>query len=303
METLILDLHRLALLHRFATHGSIVATAASLGYSPSAVSQQLAALEREVGATLLERTARSAELTDVGRRLAGHAATILDAVETAEADLASYRASPVGRVVVAAAPTAAVALAPALAGLRASHEQLEVVVRQAGPDRAIADLDAHEIDVAVVDDWTDARPRQRPGRDRRRLLRDPVSLALPGSHPLAAGRGPIDLAEMADEPWICAPPGEPSREAFDRVLAAAGVEATIRWEFQGLATIAALVGHGVGIALLPRLAVAPGLTDRVVLRELSIPVGRHLDAITRSAARGRPAIEVTLDAMETELTG
>lgn len=298
-----LDLHRLSLLHRFATQGSITRTAESLGYSASAVSQQLATLEREVGATLLERTARSAELTDVGRRLAGHAATILDAVETAEADLASYRASPVGRVVVAAAPTAAVALAPALARLRTRYEQLEVVVRQAGPDRAIEELDAHEIDVAVVDDWTDAEPPARPGRDTRRLLRDPVALALPGTHPLAARPGPVALADVADEPWICAPPGEPSREAFDRVLAAAGVRATIRWEFQGLATIAALVGHGVGIALLPRLAVVPGLTDRVVLRELDIAVGRHLDAVTRSAARGRPAIEVTLEAMENELQG
>src|SRR5215469_13548410 len=107
-----LQVHRLRVLLEFAECGTIAATAAALGYTPSAVSQQLSALERETGATLLNRTARTAVLTEAGRRLAGHGAEILARIEAAEADLASPE--PVGRVVISAFPTAAVAFAPAL---------------------------------------------------------------------------------------------------------------------------------------------------------------------------------------------
>src|ERR1700727_3389869 len=110
-----LDLHRLRLLKEFAARGTIAATAAALGYTPSAVSQQLAALEREAGLILLDRTARSAELTDAGLRLAVHAERILAQVEEAETDLSAQEREPAGRVSVAAFPTAAAAFAPALA--------------------------------------------------------------------------------------------------------------------------------------------------------------------------------------------
>src|SRR5260370_20151772 len=107
-----LDLRRLRLLKDFAERGTITATAAALGYTPSAVSQQLAALEREAGTALLDRTARSAELTDAGLRLAAHAENILAAVEEAEADLSAAAREPSRRGSVAALPTAAAALAP-----------------------------------------------------------------------------------------------------------------------------------------------------------------------------------------------
>src|SRR4051812_32382617 len=108
-----LDVRRLRLLREFAERGSIAATAKALGYTASAVSQQLAVLEREIGSTLLDRTARSAELTDAGRRLVGHAERILRMIEFAESDMAEPE--PSGHVVLTAFPTAAVAFAPALA--------------------------------------------------------------------------------------------------------------------------------------------------------------------------------------------
>ena len=110
-----LDLHRLRLLREFAVRGSIARTATVLGYTPSAVSQQLAALEREAGTALLDRSARRAELTDAGRRLASHAERILAMVEEAETDLSAGATEPAGRVVATAFPSAAVAFAPALA--------------------------------------------------------------------------------------------------------------------------------------------------------------------------------------------
>ena len=123
-----LDTHRLRLLKEFAERGTIAATATALGYTPSAVSQQLAALEREAGVTLLDRTARAAELTDAGRRLAGHAEQILARIEEAEADLAAPE--PAGLVTIAAFPTAAVAFAPALTRSVRSHPGLKLSLRQ-----------------------------------------------------------------------------------------------------------------------------------------------------------------------------
>src|SRR6201990_2492875 len=126
-----LDLHRLRLLKEFAVRGSIAATAAALGYTASAVSQQLASLEREAGAALLDRTARRAELTDTGRRLADYAERILALVEEAEADVSARAQDPSGRVVVSAFPSAAVAFAPDLANRLRAYPDLTLLLRQA----------------------------------------------------------------------------------------------------------------------------------------------------------------------------
>jgi DNA-binding transcriptional LysR family regulator len=259
-----LDLHRLLILQRFATHGTIAATAAALGYSPSAVSQQLATLEREAGAQLLDRTARSAELTDVGRRLADHAGRVLAGIEEAEADLAAQAGRPSGRVVLSAFPTAAVALSPALATVRQYYPDVEVVVRQASRAEALARLRTRETDVAIVDDWRDGSLGRGAGFEDVTLVRDPLVLALPRGHHLADRRRRLDLATTERDAWICAPAGEPSREAFERVLARAGVRASTVWEFEGLATIAVLVSRGVGIAVLPKLAITSHLRRGIV---------------------------------------
>src|ERR1700735_1025750 len=149
-----LYLNRLRLLKEFAGRGTIAATAAALGYTPSAVSQQLAALEREAGVMLLDRPARSAELTDAGVRLAGHAERILAQVEEAEADLSAQEREPTGRVSVAAFPTAAAAFAPALARSLRAHPRLTLLLRQTQKDEGLSSVRWGEVEVALVDDWT-----------------------------------------------------------------------------------------------------------------------------------------------------
>ena len=292
-----LDLHRLQLLHHFAQQGSIAATAAALGYSASAVSQQLATLEREAGGALLDRTARSAELTVLGWRLVEHAAVVLEAVEAVEVDLAAHTGSPAGPVRIATVPSIAVTLAPALAALMSRERELKVVVRQAVPSEALSRLRSRDVDIAVVDDHAPAPPTAHDRLDAEVLQRDPLVLVLPRAHPYAAGPDPIELRSLAAGPWICAPVGEPSRTAFDRVLTEAQVTPEARWEFEGLTTIAALVAEGVGISILPRIAVTAALHDRVVLRELAVPAARAVVALTRTSSRGRPAIEVALAAL------
>jgi DNA-binding transcriptional LysR family regulator len=301
-----LDTHRLRLLREFAERGTIAATAAALGYTPSAVSQQLAALERESGAVLLDRTARTAELTDAGRRLVEHAERILAMVEAAEADLSS--AGPTGRVTVTAFPTAAVAFGPALVRRVRAHPGLSLLLRETGREEGLRLVRSGEVDVALIADWSGRLTRTGPGKPSAgeetgvlrfyRLLRDPVVLVLPRGHPFADPEKPVDLDELRDEPWLAAPIGEPSRQAVDRLLVGAGGMPPAPWEFEGLSTILSLVARGIGIAALPRLTLAAG-DRRVAVRELpGTAQARDVCAVARASSVGRPSVAVILAALD-----
>ncbi|HEX2298114.1 MAG TPA: LysR family transcriptional regulator [Pseudonocardiaceae bacterium] len=295
-----LELRRLHLLHQFALRGSITATAAAVGYSPSAVSQQLAALERETGAALLERSARSAVLTDAGRTLAAHANRVLSAVEAAEADLASLDTDLAGRIVIGVIPTTATLLAPALADLQGRHPRLEIELRQAGTREALNSLRTRELDVAVIDRW--AELPVSPDRELTRLwlLDDRLVLALPPSHPLGKVGGPLTLdADALDgQPLLCTPADQPSRQATDRLLSAHGAVPATRWEFEGLATIATLVAYGTGIAVLPQLALHDLAPNVAITRPLDPTRHRRIDAHIRTASRRRPTVIAVLTALQ-----
>jgi DNA-binding transcriptional LysR family regulator len=297
-----LDFTRLRLLDEFARRGSIAETAVALGYSASAVSQQLATLEREAGAALLDRTARSARLTDAGRRLADHAAQILAAVEAAEAEIAVRAATPAGPVVVAAFPAAAVAYAPALTSQLRGFPDLTLVMRQTPAECRLGDVRAGDVDIALDVDWT-GQPLE-PGSDgftRLHLRREELLLAVPATHRLADPAEPIDVAALRDETWIAAPAEEPSRQALDRFMhdprEPRRSPLRIQWEFEGLATIVALVARGVGIALIPPIALADRRDD-VVVRQLPPPAPTFdVYAVTRTAALRNPAVAATLAAL------
>jgi DNA-binding transcriptional LysR family regulator len=291
-----LDLRRLRLLREFAERGTIAAAAAALGYTPSAVSQQLAALEREAGAVLLDRSARAAELTDAGRRLVGHAERILAMVEAAEADLSA--AEPAGRVTVTAFPTAAVAFGPALVPRVRSHPGLTLLLRQTTGTEGLRLVRTGEADVALVDDWTGRLAGGGyAGLELYRLIRDPLVLVLPRGHPAANPASPVDLAGLRDEAWMAAPAGEPSRQAVDRLLADAGGIPQPPWEFEGLSAILSLVARGIGIAVLPRLTLAAG-ERRVAQRELpGSTMARDVYAVARTSSVRRPSVAVILAAL------
>jgi DNA-binding transcriptional LysR family regulator len=300
-----LDTHRLRLLREFAERGTIAATAAALGYTPSAVSQQLAALEREAGAVLLDRTARAAELTDAGRRLVEHAERILAMVEAAEADLSS--AGPVGRVTVTAFPTAAVAFGPALVRRVRVHPGLTLLLRETQGEEGLRLVRNGEVDVALVADWSGRRASSAPGEDGNadsgvlrfyRLLRDRLVLVLPRGHPAADPAKPVDLDLLRDEPWLAAPAAEPSRQAVDRLLASTGGMPPAPWEFEGLSTILSLVARGIGIAALPRLTLVAG-DRRVAVRDLPGPgQARDVYAVARASSVRRPSVAVILAALD-----
>jgi DNA-binding transcriptional LysR family regulator len=305
------------MLHEFAARGSIARTADALGYTPSAVSQQLAVLEREAGTPLLDRTARSAGLTDAGRRLAMHAERILAMVEEAEADLSARAAQPSGRVVVTAFPSAAVAFAPALARSLRAHPQLSLLLRQSSPAEGLQLVRSGEVEVAIVDDWTGrmsanldhdhdhASPDGAAGAERGHrvlsyyhLVRDPLVLVVARGHPAADPDRPVDLRALRNESWLAAPSGEPSRRAADRLLAAVGLTPPVPSEFEGLGTVANLVARGLGIAIMPRLAVG-AYERRVVIRELpaGLDLARDVFAVARTASVARPSVAVIVSTL------
>jgi DNA-binding transcriptional LysR family regulator len=299
-----LDIRRLRMLHEFAARGSIARTADALGYTPSAVSQQLAVLEREAGTPLLDRTARSAGLTDAGRRLALHAELILAMVEQAESELSAQAAQPSGRVVVTAFPSAAVAFAPALANSLKEHPQLTLLLREADPVEGLKLARSGEVEVAIVDDWTGRMSADLEAVDANHrvlsyyhLVRDPLVLVVGTEHPAAHSDQPIDLRALRNEPWLAAPSGEPSRQAVDRLLAAVGVTPPVPSEFEGLGTVANLVARGLGIAIMPRLAVG-AYESQVVVRDLpsGYDLSRDVFAVARTASVGRPSVAVIVNA-------
>ena len=293
-----LELRRLRLLAEFARRGSIAATASALGYTPSAVSQQLSALEREARVPLLDRTARSAELTDAGRRLAERAEEILGLVETAEAELSAQSGAPMGRVVVTAFPTAAVALAPALAQSLGEHPGLTFVLRQTRPGDGIRQVQNGEVDIALIDDWTGKVPDQSPAAlEFFHLRRDPLVLVVPATHPMSDPGRAVDLQQLREEPWMAAPPGEGSRQALERILDTVGGARPVPWEFEGLHTILSLVARGIGITAVPALALAAGDQDVAVRRIPDCTLAREVYAVTRSASVRRPSVAVTLRAV------
>ncbi len=294
-----LDTHRLRVLREFAERGTIAATAAALGYTPSAVSQQLAALEREAGAILLDRTARAAELTDAGRRLVDHAERILELIEAAEADMSA--GGPTGRVTVTAFPTAAVAFGPALVRRVRANPGMSLLLRETQREEGLRLVRTGEVDVALVADWTGRLASSDMGALRFfPLVRDRVVLVVPRGHPAADPSRPVDLEQLRHEPWLAAPTGEPSRQAVDRLLAGTGEMPPAPWEFEGLSTVLSLVARGIGIAALPRLTLSFGDHRRVAVRELpGDGPAREVYAVARMSSVRRPSVAVILAALET----
>ncbi|NYH54061.1 MULTISPECIES: LysR family transcriptional regulator [Nocardiopsis] len=294
-----LNLRRLQILREFSARGTIVATANALGYTPSAVSQQLATLERETGVALLDRSARGAELTDAGRLLVAQAEDILALVEATESVIAEQSDLALGVVTVTAFPTAAVAFAPLLVPRLRRHEGMQLLLRQTLLATGTQQVRSREVDIALVDDWARQHPGRGPdiGLRHIHLMRDPMVLAVPEDHPLADPSTPVVLETLLSESWIVTPESERSRYGMDRLLAEVGGLPSSAWEFEGLGTVLSLVSRGIGIAAVPALAMAGGPAGLVYRGLPPAAPERDVYAVVRSVTARRPAVQVTLAAL------
>jgi DNA-binding transcriptional LysR family regulator len=294
-----LDLRRLRLLAELHARGTIAAVADALQYTPSAVSQQLAMLERETGVALLQRAGRGVRLTDPALLLVEHASTLLDAAARAEAELAASAGTVTGRGRIASFQSGALRIAiPAIARLAIDAPQLRCELVTAEPEQALSALALGDIDLVIGDEWQHAPWRMPQGLEPRELLIDPVLLALPADHPTARRRGrAVALAELADAPWISGPRGLGWNDITERLCLEAGFTPTIRHRSNDAVVAAALVASGSGVALLPRLAL-PDRDARIAVRRVAgAPPARAIHAVTRTADAQRPSTQALLTAV------
>ncbi|MER6343153.1 LysR family transcriptional regulator [Streptomyces sp. NPDC001595] len=288
-----LDLQRLRALHAVSVHGSVGAAAAALGFTPSAVSQQIAKLERETRTTLLERAGRGVRLTAEARQLVVTAERLLAIVERAEAELEQRRGVPAGRLTVAAFPSAARGLLPGvLADLAVRHPGLDARLSEVDPHLSVGMVAKGAVDLAVVHDWDIAPLPVPPGVEQAVIGDDPCTLLVPRGHAFA-GRERVRRAELGGQRWVCQPPGRVCHDWLTRTLRAAGHEPDIVHQADENPTLVALVAAGLGIALIPRLG-RGALPAEVVEVPLDPTPVRRLYALWRSGSAGRPAIEETV---------
>ncbi|MFJ8649359.1 LysR substrate-binding domain-containing protein [Streptomyces sp. NPDC093546] len=291
-----LNLERLRTLDAVARHGSVTGAADGLHVTTSAVSQQLAKLEREVGQQLVAKNGRGVRLTDAGQLLADHAARILSQVELAQADIEAQRGQVVGEVRLAGFPTAARGLFPAAIGrLRRDHPDLSVRTSELEPERGIEHVMRGDMDLAVVLDWSN-KPLPVPSAlAREPLLDDAADVALPADHPLA-GRTEVDLEEFADDDWVSWPQGEFCYEWLMFTLRSKGIEPRIAHLAGEHHTQLALIQAGLGVCVTPRLGRGP-VPEGVTLVPVRQQMRRHIYAVWRADADRRPSIRAAVGAL------
>ncbi|GFH34849.1 LysR substrate-binding domain-containing protein [Streptomyces pacificus] len=291
-----LNLERLRTLDALARHGSVRAAAGGLHVTTSAVSQQMAKLEREVGQQLLARNGRGVRLTEAGRLLADHAARILSQVELAQADIEAQRGRAVGELRLGAFPTAARGLFPAaLRALRVDHPDLRVRTSEREPERALREVLRGDLDLAVALDWSNKRLPVPDGLAREPLLDDAADVAMPADHPLA-GRAQVDLEDFAGDDWVSWPEGEFCYEWLVSTLRAKGIEPRIVHLAGEHHTQLALIAAGLGVCVAPRLGRGP-VPGGVTLVPVRQKVRRHIYAVWRADADRRPSIRAALAAL------
>jgi len=295
-----MDLIHLELLRELAERGSVTAVADATHRSPSAVSQQLRTLQRQLGVELVRRVGRGVELTDAGRALAQASVGVATAVAEAEATFDAVRGGAVGVVRVSMFPSAAELLLPGLIRRVRTHEgiELEVADRDVSEDE-FAPLTA-DFDVVLAHRSDGVRPPDRAATSVVHLLREPLEVALPLDHRLA-DRTRVTIDDVIGEPWIGVPEGYP----IDRVLAAMALQSGVAPRFVHrtvhLPLIENLVAAGHGVALVPRHTSASRAPGRFHLATLeNVRAGRYVEALMRPDRAARLAVRTVVDEIRAE---
>lgn len=299
-----IDVRKLEILRELDRCGTIAATAAAVHLTPSAVSQQLAALSKEAGTAMLEPDGRRVRLTEAAQLLLQHAHQIFTHLEHAESDLAAFRRGDAGTVRVGTFSSAVKALAVPLVSDLSTRTRIRVELREVQPEDALDALLGRRVDICM----NLATTELLPGSDDKRvhsehLLDDVMDVALPFDHPLA-DRAEIELADLADEDWILANPGVPcwqlSRDACER----AGFSPRARHYADEFVGVVGLVAAGHGVSLLPRLAQPEAVHEPIVLRPVAgVSPVRRISVQTRAGTADQPHIAPALAALRRVAAG
>jgi DNA-binding transcriptional LysR family regulator len=294
------DLHRLRLLRELERRGTLSAVAQALSYTPSAISQQLTLLEKDVGVPLLEPHGRRVRLTAQAKILVAHTEAVLERLEQAEAEIAGSLGEAAGTVRLVAFQSAMLSLVPpALSWLSVRHPTLRLEVTQAEPDVALPALVRGDFDL-VLDEVYPGFPQPKPAEiDRELLGADPIRLvtAAPAEPGVSGKKG---LRAHWDARWVMELPGSPAREWVMATCRAAGFEPDIAFESNDVLVHARLVESGHAVAFLPdlmRLDLPPG----VHAQQLSSSHQREIVSTCRRGAREHPAIRAVRGALRVAL--
>jgi molybdate transport repressor ModE-like protein len=292
-----LDSHSLRIVLAIAERGSITSAAEVLGYSQPAVSQHVKRLEARLGMPVIERTGRGVRLTDVGSVLARHAQTVATALDAASGEIAELQGLRAGRVRIAAFPSASATIVPRLLAVMAQrHPAVAISYLEAEPPEAVAAVRENRADVALT--FSYPGDRDDPHRESARGLsvstvgREPVHVVLPASHSQASGAS-VDIALLREESWIAGCPR--CRGHLVELCGASGYEPRIGYETDNFVAVLSMVAAGLGVATLPRLALA---STRLPAGVIDLPTvrGDHrtLHIVTADGAARVPAIGATL---------
>ena len=297
-----LNVARLRVLKEVAYRGSLSAAAAALDYSQSAVSQQISALEAETGMKLLERQPRGVTLTAAGQTLMAHTEAILSRIEAAETALSAIAGLRGGRLRVASFPTAGATLMPlAIASFREQYPDVELTLAEGEPEEIAPRLLAGELDLALLFEFAN-EDLALEGTSVVSLLEDPMYLAMPRDHRLAA-RSRVRLDDFVEDAWVQTSSSSPCARHVVRCCHAAGFEPRVSFETDDYQTVQGLVAAGVGVALIPELALS-AVRDDITVRALSpTPPSRRVIAALPESARLVPAAPAMLGILEATAAG
>jgi molybdate transport repressor ModE-like protein len=292
-----LDLQSVRIVRAISETGSITGAARALGYSQPAVSQHLQRTESRLGLALVTRVGRSVRLTEAGALLARHALAITSAMDVAEGDLADLAGLRTGTVRLAAFPTASSTIVPRLLAVLAERNPgIRVTYLEAEPPEAVQALRDGTVDLAITfsypGDRNDPHGDTSRGLSSAPLFGDEMTVVLPAEHRLALGDAPLDVADLADERWIAGCPR--CRGHLLAVCEVAGFRPVISFETDNASAVLNMVASGLGVAMLPRLALATAtLPAGAVIRRHSPRSVRSIQMITNGGAQGVPSLAAT----------
>lgn len=290
-----LDVKRLRLLRELQIRGTLADVAAALQYSPSAVSQQLALLEKEAGVELLHKVGRRVQLTSQAGILVAHTAELLETLERAEADLASSMTTVAGTVKLAVFQSAALALLPELLTTMAtSHPDVRIEMVQREPETALYETWARDFDLVIAEQYPGHAAPRRAELDTITLTTDAIRLAVPphnrpGLVAQLRQKPVLELAHTAGLPWVMEPRGAASRHWAEQACRQAGFEPDVRFETADLQAQVRLIESGNAVALMPDLMWV-GRIPTLTLIDLPDLPRRTVFTSARRASRRRPAI-------------
>jgi DNA-binding transcriptional LysR family regulator len=290
-----IDLAALVSLRAVATHGSVVAAAEALGYTPSAVSQQVKRLERQTSVTLLERVGRGVMLTGHGRHLVDAGSRLLGDLEEVEAGLHHRAGTVAGHLRLTAFSTAMRGLvAPAVRALRDAHPALTLALTEREPWDTVDLVASGQTDLGVVHSWGDVPLAIPEHLATTPLARDVADVVVPTDHRLA-GRARVSPRDLVDEDWIATPEGTICRQWLTRMYDGTGRLPRIAHQSMEFDSHLALVRAGLGIALVPRLGRQPLGDELVALRAHDPEPTREIVAVHRRSMTESPAVGAVLE--------